>query len=406
MNATPAFPNLDTPLLNIIQERLSSGDVISFRDYMELALYHPEHGYYTSPTPRVGKQGDFITSVSVGPCFGMILARRLHAFWKSSGCSSTFHIVEPGAHDGALCSDILSEIARLDTSFYQAVHYHLIEKSEHLRNRQWKKLNKSFLDKFSSHAHLNDIRSPQTDTQTDKEKKNTPPHQHLMHGAILSNELIDAFPVELLQFHNQEWCQMMVSLDKKESLTLRPQPLTPAKHPEMFAFFNSLAEKLNQVFPEGYLTEYNPSIDDFTRDVSHVLDSGIFITIDYGHATEDYYHPSRTEGTLQTYYQQQKSDNPLVTPGEIDMTAHVDFTRLTTCAEAHGFTNPSLRTQASYLTDHARTWLLDIENPDTETPRETPQLLRQFQSLIHPAMLGTKFSVLEMELPLKRKKHI
>ena len=338
---------------------------------MATALYHPELGYYTSSSQRVGKEGDFITSVSIGPCFGKILANRLHTYWLESGASNNFHIIEPGGHDGALCADILTEIQRIDPKFYQATHYHLIETSHSLAQAQQDNLGSDFAGKFSSHLSLQEI--------------------HHLHGAILSNELIDAFPVELIRFENKKWHQLMVNLNPDDhSLTLAPRDISHA--PELETFCKTLGNR----FPDGYTTEYNPGILNFARDAAHALDSGLLITIDYGHDTVDYYHPDRTTGTLQTYHQHKKSDDPLIAPGEIDITAHIDFTRLTTAAQDHGFASPSLRTQASYLTDHARSWLLDIENPDTPTDPQTPNLIRQFQTLIHPAILGTKFSVLEM----------
>jgi len=370
MNATPAFKTPNNPLLEKIKSQLQNGPPISFYDYMATALYHPTHGYYGAEKQRVGKQGDFITSVSVGPCFGMILARRLHAFWLESGKQKPFHIIEPGANNGSLCADILREIKQLDPKFYDAIHYHLIEATPALIDAQHQLLHPEFSEKFSSHTSLQAIKN--------------------LHGAILSNELIDAFPVELIRFENAEWKQLFVTLDKENDLTLTAQPITT---PPLAPFCALLGHE----FPEGYTTEYSPDISQFTRDASQALSSGLFITIDYGHAREDYYHPDRITGTLQTYFQHQKSDNPLIAPGEIDITTHIDFTHLTEEAEAHGFSNPRLRTQASYLTDHARNWLLDIENPETPTAPNTPALLRQFQTLIHPAMLGTKFTVIEME---------
>jgi len=370
MNATPAFAPQSTPLLEKIQAKLENAPPLSFYDYMASALYDPTHGYYASEKQRVGKEGDFITSISIGSCFGMILAIRLHTFWLESGKTAPFHIIEPGANNGELCADILNKIQKLSPEFYQATHYHLIESTPALIAAQQQTLSTRFPEKFTSHSSLQEISN--------------------LHGAILSNELIDAFPVELIQLNNGEWKQLAVTLTDEKTLTLTPATITDTT-------LREFCDSLGTQFPDGYTTEYSPDIPSFTREASNALASGLFITVDYGHAREDYYHPDRITGTLQTYYQHQKSDDPLIAPGEIDITTHIDLTHLTTSAEACGFTSPSLRTQASYLTGHARNWLLDIENPETPTAPETPQLLRQFQTLIHPAMLGTKFSVLEMK---------
>jgi len=380
-NATPAFPSefasgnqgSYAPLLAKILSRIRSQGPIPFRDYMEMALYDPEYGYYATGIQRVGKEGDFITSVSIGRCFGLILARRLAAFWEECGKPDTFHIIEPGAHDGALCADILGEALAYRPEFYQALHYHLIETAPSLVQAQQQRLGGDFTEKFTSHTSLNELRG--------------------VHGAILSNELMDAFPVDLVRFEGGTWWQLLVA-ETDGVLQFIP---AECKHEELSNFCRALDET-GTTYPEGYTTEFNASLSPFAREASDVLDSGLFISIDYGHHAEDYYHPDRSAGTLQTYHQHQKSDDPLAFPGEIDITSHVDFTRLTTAAESAGFEFTSLSTQASYLTNHARAWLISLETSESE---ETPSLVRQFQTLTHPAMLGTKFMVLEMKKNVK-----
>ena len=361
--ATPAF---QTPLHGEISELIEVKGRLSFHDYMSLALYHPEFGYYSQAVQRVGKQGDFITSISVGRCFGMILSQRLLKYWKNNGSPAEFHIIEPGSHDGSLCADILSKIKNTSPEFYQAVHYHLLEKTSVLKEAQKAKLHPDFAEKFTTHDSLAEITG--------------------VHGAIISNELIDAFPVELIRFEQGTWRQLFVTTENNQ-LALTPGDFTDST-------LENFCQSLGNDFPEGYTTEYNPSIETFTKFCSETLSYGLFITIDYGHESADLYHPARVTGTLQTYQKHQKSDDPLQFPGEIDITTHIDFTRLISASKSVGFTFTELTMQSSYLTKHARDWLMRME---TSPSPETPNLLRQFQTLTHPSMLGTKFMVLEME---------
>ena len=280
MNATPAFEDPSSSLMTQIQNKIKTQGPLSFSDYMGIALYDPKCGYYATPRQTVGKHGDFITSVSIGRCFGMILAHRLLTYWQQSEHQGPFHIIEPGAHDGSLCADILSEIQQQSPEFYETVHYHLIDATPALAQAQQEKLNPSFEGKFTTHKHINEI--------------------HNFAGALISNELIDAFPVELIQWNDHSWWQMMVSLSANLQLTMTPAEINT---PQLAQFCQSLGT----AFPNGYTTEYNPGIEPFTRDASQALQAGLFITIDYGHSTEDYYHPDRTSGTLQTYHQHQKS---------------------------------------------------------------------------------------------------
>jgi len=365
--ATPAFADANSPLLEKIRARITQSGPIRFRDYMQMALYDPESGYYASQSQKVGKGGDFITSVSVGQCFGLILARRLLSFWEENGRPSAFHIIEPGAHAGTLCADILSEIQSHCPPFFDAIHYHLIEATPTLRQAQQATLDTRFMGKYSSHPSLGEL--------------------HGLHGVVISNELIDAFPVDLVKFKDGKWWQLYVDGSGGELTFITEEPGDFA--------LQKFCSTLGNAFPDGYLTEFNPGIASFVQDASSALSSGLMITIDYGYHAEDYYHPARTTGTLQTYHQHQKSDDPLAFPGAIDITCHVDFSRVISEATAAGFSKPNLSSQASYLTTHARDWLISLEAAADESNTGTA-LLRQFQTLTHPAMLGTQFTVLEM----------
>lgn len=371
--ATPAFSEEvpDTaPLAESLSQQIMTHGPMLFRDFMQAALYDSTHGYYSQPSQRVGKQGDFITSVSIGPCFGLILARRLADYWSKIGKPSAFHIIEPGAHDGALCHDLLTEARKNSPDFFQALHYHLIETSPSLRTQHAEKLAADFDGKFSSRSSFSEIQN--------------------VTGAILSNELIDAFPVDLIRRRHDQWQELRVD-HGDDGLSFIE---TAISDPALADFCHSLDQRAS--YPDGYTTEYNPGLRDFAESAGKTLESGLLITIDYGHHADDYYHPDRSKGTLQTYHQHQKSDNPLASPGEIDITCHVDFSRLEKEARLAGFHLLNLSTQASWLTHHAKSWLLELEQTLTA---ETPHLLRQFQTLTHPAMLGTRFMVLEMEKP-------
>lgn len=369
--ATPAFMQESgdlSPLAKKIRNQIAEHGPIHFRDFMQAALYDETDGFYAGEIQRVGKQGDFITSVSIGQCFGLILARRLAKYWQDIGKPEAFHIIEPGAHDGALCGDILSDAAQNSPEFFRSLHYHLIETTPRLHAAQEEKLRPEFNGKFTSHSNLSEIQG--------------------VAGAIISNELIDAFPVDLIRRVEGEWLQLIVGLSD-DQFKFTEAAITD---PSLAEFCLTLDQQTS--YPDGYTTEYNPELKTFAQSAAHSLSAGLLITIDYGHHAEDYYHPDRSEGTLQTYHRHQKSDNPLASPGLIDITCHVDFTRLENECMSAGFSRLSLGTQASYLTNHAKEWLLDLEK--VLTP-ETPSLLRQFQTLTHPAMLGTRFMVLEME---------
>ena len=119
-----------------LQKRASSEGPLPFSDFMAAALYDPDHGYYSAAeSVRTGRSGDFFTNVSVGPLFGQLIAERAHQLWQHLNCPGSLTLVEPGAHDGTLASDILTAAARKSPDFSSALQYHLIESSSALRAR-------------------------------------------------------------------------------------------------------------------------------------------------------------------------------------------------------------------------------------------------------------------------------
>ncbi len=94
-----------------VVSEIEANGPLTFARFMELALYHPEAGYYASGRARIGKHGDFYTNVSVGPVFGEILASQFREMWSRLGKPARFALVEQGANDGQLASDILRAMA-------------------------------------------------------------------------------------------------------------------------------------------------------------------------------------------------------------------------------------------------------------------------------------------------------
>jgi len=276
-----------TALQAIIAAEIERFGPIPFSRFMKMALYQPNDGYYSSHRKKTGKQGDFITSVSVGSCFGSILTRKLHSYWTEAGASQQFHIIEPGANDGTLAGDILDEAARFSPEFYQAIHYHLIETSEALRNNHSERLSDAHEGRFNSQPTMSAI--------------------HVPCGAVISNELIDALPVELVKFDNDQWNRQMVCIDANGDFSFTHAEIGSQEIAQFFA-------SLGPGYPDGYTTEYNTNMDDFVRSASDALSSGIFITIDYGHTREDYYHPRPNNRNIADIPLSPKSRKPTTLP--------------------------------------------------------------------------------------------
>ncbi len=340
---------------------------------MDLALYHPEWGYYSrrddDPGFReVGRKGDFYTSVSVGDTFGRLLAHRLLMAWEADfQRQQPLVVVEQGGHDGRLARDILAALGEIGGHLPGSFEYRLVEPRASLRETLERELKATPVPGLRVCASLEEARAPA--------------------GIFLCNELLDAFPVDLLFFSGGAWHERRVGWDEDES---RPCWVTAPLRPEWRDFVSSLGGG----FPEGCQTEICTAVDAWMVEAARLFERGLWWIIDYGHERADYYLPQRTTGTLRTYHQHRAGEDPFAHPGEQDLTAHVDFTRVEEAATRGGLARRLFTDQHHFLIEAARPWLLSLEGmrPDPLTVKR----LRQFQTLTHPAMMGQHFKVMEL----------
>ncbi|RYD35941.1 MAG: hypothetical protein EOP87_06415 [Verrucomicrobiaceae bacterium] len=356
------YPTGDAPatpaLLRVIGEKIVSGGPMPFPEFMSLALYHPEYGYYAKGLHQVGREGDFFTSVSVGPLFGRILARRFIGWWEENGRPCPWRVIEAGAHDGTLAADILAEISSVSPQAFSSLEYAIPEPLPRLQAAQRAKLSPWGNVRFAtSPADLVATPCP---------------------GIAFGNEVLDALPFEIIGRSGGIWHEHLVGLEEGK-LTLTegpPYPHGPGGN-----------------FHDGYLTEIRRNYGDFFQPFLGALSHGMMLWFDYGYDHDTYYHPARTTGTIRTFSKHRAGEDPLNAPGDEDITAHVDFTVAADAATGLGCRIDAMKTQGAWLTEAARGLLLSMEGqPD-------PSLLRQFQTLTHPGQLGTRFHVLEASLP-------
>jgi SAM-dependent MidA family methyltransferase len=303
----PEFSNsLKLQQILLAKIQCSSAQQITFAQYMALALYHQPYGYYTERV-SIGSGGDFFTSSSLGQDFGQLLAIQLKEMWHKLGCPASFCVVEMGAGNGELAQDILHYWQTTEhQAFIQAIKYIIIERSPSLRQQQQERL-KSI---------------PNFDL-TWKDWSDLEPES--IEGCFFSNELVDAFPVHLVQKDGQELKEVYLGI-KGGELTEIVDRLSTEK---LTDYFNLVGiDLLQQQYPQGYRTEVNLQGLDWLETLATKLKRGYMLTIDYGYSAEKYYRPSRHQGTLQCYYQHRRHHNPYANLGYQDITAHVDFTAL------------------------------------------------------------------------------
>ncbi len=350
---------------------IARGGSLDFVDFMATALYEPQLGYYARGPRQVGRDGDFFTSVSVGPLFGELLAHRFLAEWKQAGSPRDWRIIELGAHDGTLAADILTAITRLESSAMDGLEYAISEPLPGLQAAQ-----KITLARFAGKVRF--VTAPAELAASPR------------YGIVFGNELLDALPFQVVEWSGEEWLECRVGLDADGGFCWE---LVPVSAPRMVHALG----RLGQDFPVGYRTEVRPDFAEFLAPLVHCLEAGLMIWLDYGFARPEYYHPARTRGTLRTFAKHRAAENPLQEPGQKDITAHVDFTAVAEAALELGCQPGLFSSQGAWLTRLAEPWLLAQEgNPD-------PLGLRQFQTLTHPSHLGGSFHVLEISWNQERE---
>ncbi|MCB1132186.1 MAG: SAM-dependent methyltransferase [Verrucomicrobiae bacterium] len=344
-----------------IAEKIRSGGAIGFPDFMAMALYDPDGGYYARTVAQVGRGGDFFTSVSVGRLFGTLLARRFAGYWREAGEPEQWRIVECGAHDGSLAADVLAGLAELSPEAFARLEYVVPEPLELLSERQ-----KHRLADFAPR-----VRWVDSVAACDR-----------LPGVVFGNELLDALPFHTILFRSGRWWERAVGLDQAGDFRWELREIVDSE-------LADAARSLGEAFPDGYETEIRTGLQRFLAPLAACLDGGLMLWLDYGFLREDLYHPSRVTGTLRTFAKHRAGDDPLADPGSRDITAHVDFSALAETVRRLGGTNRPPVTQGAWLTRLAQDWLLAQEG------RPDHALLRQFQTLTHPGHLGRSFAVCE-----------
>jgi SAM-dependent MidA family methyltransferase len=348
------------PLQQKIIERIKTEGPIPFETFMEMALYEPGLGYYATDNIEIGRAGDFYTSQHVHPAFGAMIAVQLEEMWETMGRPPDFYAIEPGAGAGLMCLDILQYLQ--DKEFYHALTYLLVETNPSVQLKQKNVLNK-YEDKVRWASSLLSVGNRK--------------------GCILSNELLDAFPVHLVEM-NEEIKEIYITFGDDSSFSEIRMPLST---PALTDYFDEFSVQL----PKGYRTEINLRIKDWLQSASEILSEGFILTIDYGYPSREYYSEERNRGTLLCYYRHQVHEDPYTNIGHQDITAHVNFSSVKKWGEFFGFRTLGFCRQGTYLIS------LGIDGVIRKLFANSPDYLfevARIKRLIFPGTLGETHKVM------------
>ena len=362
-------------LLDYIRQQIATHGPVSFKWFMQQALYHPKLGYYGADRARIGRQGDFYTSVSVGRLFGELIAKQIEQMWERMNRPMSFTILEEGAHDALLAADILSWTKRYSPNLHAGLKYWIVEPNPRLQAEQQATLSTWPRNKIRWSKALDEFENGG------------------LCGVHFSNELLDAFPVHLVTSAGGPWQENFVDVGKQGFRFV----YGPPSNSLLRAALDRLPIPEMNGAPGEYRTEINLAAPRWIEDVSRVLGQGYVMAVDYGYPRDVYYSPGRRAGTLSTYRDHQRGDDPLVMVGECDLTAHVDFTTLAERAEASGLKLSGYCDQHHFLVGLGENELLAIERSSREMTPELLSFIRSFKSLMHPSTMGMAFKFICFE---------
>jgi SAM-dependent MidA family methyltransferase len=281
-------------LLRELREIIAQEGPISLERYMSLALSHPRYGYYTTREP-FGAAGDFVTSPEISQMFGELIGLWAAEVWRLSGAPAPMRLVELGPGRGTLMADALRAIRSIP-AFADAIEVHLVETSPRLVEIQRASLAQYDVP-MRWHASPADIPSGP--------------------AIFIANEFFDALPVQHFVRTEKGWCERLIGLDADGHLAFGLRP--------------HAAKEIRVTAPEGSIVEISPTAREIVGALAGRLagEGGALLVIDYG------YVETQTGETLQAVRNHHFVD-PLETPGECDLTAHVDFAALARQAENAG----------------------------------------------------------------------
>ena len=310
----------------LIDRICTCGGSISFYEYMDLVLNDPENGFYSTGRLKIGKDGDFCTSPSLGNDFARLLAIQvsewIYDLEKDGVDSEKISIVEIGPGEGTLSRDLIEAISEIEPALIGKLELVLVEINEGMRERQKKIVN-----------NLKGINCRWTNIEELTLKP--------VSGVVIANEVLDALPVERLVFRDDKVFRQGVTLKKiNDEYFLEFIDLKPTTAIKEFLLDSQTL--LNIKFPpddinNGWVTEWHCDLPMLFKQLSNILLNGSLLIVDYALEAKRYYNALRKDGTIISYRNQEASSNVLHDAGSCDLTAHVCIESTISYAKRNGW---------------------------------------------------------------------
>jgi len=353
-----------TPLAGLLAERIRRFGPMTFADYMRECLYHPLYGYYSKAESK--RFADYYTSVDVHPIFGRLLAKQFAEMWESLSRPREFMLVEGGAGVGRFAAQVLDFCEGKLPDFYAALRYVAVERSASRREQAT-----IHVQRHAVSGHV--TASAEIPAQ-------------IAAGCFFSNELVDALPAHRVVMDSGAMKEIFVGFQDGRFVDAL-SPLSTCAISEYFAAQGiTLCQKQH--------AEAGLEACDWITEIGRRVERGYVLTIDYGHPAADLFDEHHMRGTLLAYQNHRVSEDFYASPGEQDLTAHVNFTALESWGKRAGLKIAGFTSQTAFLMALGqRNEFADLyDEGQTEAERTKARL--QLKTLIHPEGMGERFQVL------------
>lgn len=365
--------NVDGSLAARLSARIEREGPISFRAWMQAALYDESAGYYYRPDRvRQGRAGDYRTAPETSPLFAAIFASyfsKLFAdLYLGLGSPPTWTIFEAGAGGGDFAYGVLSTLRAKYPDVFQATSYVIDEVSPATRRRAAERLS-DFAERvtFQSFSEIN-----------------TP----VIGGVCFSNELVDAFPVHRVSFRNGKLRELYVGLSANDFVWVEHEP-----GPQVVDYYQRAELQL----AEGQITEINLEAEAYVSRAAGLFERGFLVTVDYGAEQQDLLNsPDRFVGTLRAFRRHQLIDNVLANPGQQDLTTTVNWTQIKEAGRWAGLRAIRFERLDQFLSDEGFAVFSEMISHTTDAV-EAVRLNIGAREMIFPNGMAAAFQVLVQE---------
>lgn len=341
---------------NFIKKRIleTNEKMISYAEFMSMALYDPDHGYYMKDGIKIGREGDFITTSNISDVYGRLVAKWYGCLVNKHGLTPA--ICEMGAGNGRFAKAFIDEWTK-EVRF--PLEYFIVETSPFHKQLQKEILGNNVIQ-------LNSLIELQS-----------------FSGLVFSNELFDALPVRVIEKRDGQLLEVMIKINDKDDLV---ETCIPLEDEEITAFLNEHQFVLN----DQQRLEIPLQMVSVIKDIASILTKGIVLTIDYGYTNAEWMEPIHRDGSLRGYYKHQLETDVLKYPGEMDLTSHMHFDAFIKQGEKYGLIfRKKLRQDQFLLSCGILQELQDHFDPNPFS--EQSKRNRAIRSLIMPSGMSSYF---------------